>query len=92
MRLPRHERAIVERSKIVDYLLAHEDNSGKAGFFTRFGFTRSHWRVFAALMLRHVAQNSCPCRKVHIWCKIHNRRANNNARRPQPADSICMDY
>lgn len=57
MKLPRHEQAVVERSKIVGYLLAHEDNSGKAGFFTRFGFTQSHWRVFAALLLRHAAQN-----------------------------------
>ncbi len=57
MKLPRHERATVERSKIVDYLLAHEDKSGKAGFFAGFGFTRRHWRVFAALLLRHAAEN-----------------------------------
>ena len=43
MILPNAEKAIVERDKIVDYLLnaAHPDNGGKATFFESLGFRRS---------------------------------------------------
>ena len=41
MRLPNAENAIVEDSKITEYLLCdeHEDGRGKAEFFKSFGFS-----------------------------------------------------
>ena len=45
MKLPNANNAIVERKKIVDYLLdpAHPDNSGKAEFLEALGFRRKEW-------------------------------------------------
>jgi hypothetical protein len=53
MKLPNANEAIVEREKIVDYLLnpAHPDNSGKAGFFEALGFRRNEWNTLAAAFL-----------------------------------------
>jgi hypothetical protein len=50
MRVPNHDRAIVERSKIVDYLLnpIHPDNGGKASFFTNLGFSVNEPDILAA--------------------------------------------
>jgi hypothetical protein len=52
MKLPNAELAVVERGKIVDYLLApsHPDNGGKAEFFFRFGFRADDWTVLAAAL------------------------------------------
>lgn len=49
MKLPNAHLAIVDREKIVDYLLnpAHPDNGGKAKFFVGLGFTVEQWQVFA---------------------------------------------
>ncbi len=49
MRLPNESKAVVERKKIVDYLLnpAHPDNGGKAQFFDRLGFRRKEWKILA---------------------------------------------
>lgn len=59
MSLPNAHLAIVEREKIVEYLLnaAHPDNGGKAPFFMAFGFRPDDWGVFAAA-LRQLALNS----------------------------------
>jgi len=40
LKLPNAERGVVEREKIVDYLLnpTHPDNGGKAEFFFSLGF------------------------------------------------------
>jgi hypothetical protein len=53
MKLPNADKAIVEREKIVDYLLnpAHPDNSGKAEFFETLGFRRKEWKTLAAAFL-----------------------------------------
>ena len=55
MNLPNAINAYVERSKIVDYLLAidHPEGSGKAEFFTRFGFTADKWQVLADALIAH---------------------------------------
>jgi hypothetical protein len=47
--MPNAERALVEREKVVDYLLnpAHPDNGGKAAFFERLGFRRARWEELA---------------------------------------------
>ena len=49
MKLPNAHLAIVDREKIVDYLLnpGHPDNGGKAKFFLRLGFTVEQWQFFA---------------------------------------------
>lgn len=49
MKLPNAHLTIVDREKIVDYLLnpAHSDNGGKAKFFWGLGFTVEQWQVFA---------------------------------------------
>ena len=55
MNLPNAINAYVERSKIVDYLLAfeHPEGSGKAEFFTRFGFTTEKRQVLADALIAH---------------------------------------
>lgn len=49
MMLPDRERARVDRTKIIDYLLSlsHPDGWGKAAFFMRFGFKAEDWEVLA---------------------------------------------
>ena len=49
MRLPNAELAVVEREKIVEYLLnpEHPDNGGKASFFASIGFNREKWETLA---------------------------------------------
>ena len=48
MKLPNLDNAIIDREKIVDYLLnaAHPDNGGKAEFFHSLGFDRDNWQEF----------------------------------------------
>jgi hypothetical protein len=52
MKLPKSHFAIVEREKVVDYLLnpSHPDNGGKALFFTALGFSRDGWALADAFM------------------------------------------
>lgn len=59
MKLPNHERALVPREKITDYLLSpiHKDGRGKAAFFSRFGFTPESWQTLAGALLRHAARH-----------------------------------
>jgi hypothetical protein len=49
MKLPNASKAVVERTKLVDYLLnaAHPDNGGKAEFFEKLGFRRTAWKALA---------------------------------------------
>src|SRR5918912_3454022 len=58
MTLPNAHLALVERGKIVDYLLnpAHPDNGGKATFFIALGFRREDWETLAAA-LRQLAKS-----------------------------------
>ena len=48
VKLPNAENALVERSKVTDYLLAfdHPEGAGKAEFFTRLGFTAAEWEIW----------------------------------------------
>ncbi|HEX8734437.1 MAG TPA: hypothetical protein VF721_03890 [Pyrinomonadaceae bacterium] len=59
MKLPNHDKAIIAREKIVDYLLSfvHKDGRSKAEFFTRFGFTVEHWEVLADALKFHAAEH-----------------------------------
>jgi len=57
MKLPNARRAVVERSKIVDYLLnaSHPGNNGKAAYFESRGFSSKGWRYLAGALL-HLAR------------------------------------
>jgi hypothetical protein len=50
VKLPNAHLGVVEKEKILDYLLnpAHPDNGGKAAFFLGLGFSRSDWQGLAA--------------------------------------------
>ena len=52
MKLPHADEAIVEKEKIVNYLLdaAHPDNGGKARFFTELGFKTEQWEILATAL------------------------------------------
>jgi len=55
MKLPNADKAIVEREKIVEYLLnpEHRYGASKARFFARFGFSRENGNVLAEALLLH---------------------------------------
>ena len=55
MLLPNAEAAVVEKSKVADYLLSpdHPDGRSKAEFFSRFGFQRQEWEVLAQALREH---------------------------------------
>ena len=55
MKLPNVGHARIERTKIVDYLLAvdHPEGAGKAAFFLRFGFAIADWETFADALIAH---------------------------------------
>lgn len=52
LKLPNANLAVVDRKKVVEYLLnrEHPDNGGKAGFFIGMGFNPSDWETFAAAL------------------------------------------
>lgn len=55
MKLPDATSAVVERKKIIEYLLAHDHTSGrsKARFFTSLGFTPGQWDTLAEALVEH---------------------------------------
>lgn len=55
MILPAQERLLVEREKIVDYLLNldHRYGASKARFFSSFGFRRDAWEVLRDALCEH---------------------------------------
>jgi hypothetical protein len=55
VKLPNVDNARIDRTKIVDYLLAadHPEGAAKAGFFSRFGFNISDWQIFAGALISH---------------------------------------
>lgn len=59
MNLPNAINAFAERKKLVDYLLAfdHPEGTGKAEFFTHFGFTSDGWELLASALIRHAQSN-----------------------------------
>jgi len=58
MNIPNEEHALVEREKVVDYLLnvGHPDGFGKAEFFIAQGFKPENWDILADA-LRHLLRN-----------------------------------
>ena len=59
MKLPNANRLLVEREKIVDYLLnpAHRYGASKARFFTEFGFRGEAWEALAEALCEHGRQH-----------------------------------
>ena len=55
MKLPNAGRAIVDESKVVEYLLSarHPDGRSKATFFSGFGFRGQRWVAFARALRDH---------------------------------------
>ena|SRR6516164_8465799 len=55
MKLPNALLAVVEREKVVDYLLnrAHRYGASKAEFFSKYGFLLEKWEVLAQALLQH---------------------------------------
>ena len=51
MKLPNAGQVIVDKEKIINYLLneAHPDNGGKATFFHEPGFDREEWSRFSSV-------------------------------------------
>ena len=72
MKLPNAHLAIVERVKIVEYLLnaSHPDNGGKARFFMALGFRLDDWETLAAA-LRRMALESNVFQKMET---VHGRK------------------
>ena len=59
LKLPNAHLAVIEREKIVDYLLnpAHPDNAGKAQFFSALGFSRDEWQSLAIALCQLAETN-----------------------------------
>ncbi len=59
MKLPNSELVLVEKDKIVNYLLCadHPDGGSKARFFQRFGFTIGEWPALVQALSRHGQEN-----------------------------------
>lgn len=57
MMLPSFQQVVIDRMKVVDYLLnsAHPDNGGKAAFFNGWGFAAADWTRFADAVRSMVA-------------------------------------
>ena len=55
MKLPHAEKVVVEREKIVDYLLnvAHRYGASKARFFSEFGFQVQEWERLGEALREH---------------------------------------
>ena len=65
MRLPHADDAVVDRVKLVDYLLStvHPVGRFKARFFNRLGFVAERWTEFeTALRVKHLSQDAEPGR------------------------------
>ena len=59
MKLPHADKAVIAKSKIVDYLLSlsHPYGRTKAGFFIRHGFSATDWRQFESALKRHLVEH-----------------------------------
>ena len=59
MKLPNAEKLIVDRQKIVEYLLdvTHPRGATKARFFQEFGFHVDHWTDLAEALRAHGREN-----------------------------------
>ena len=58
MKMPNNTQAIIEASKISDYLLSdtHEEGKSKSAFFKRFGFDEIIPSIFEAALKNHARE------------------------------------
>ena len=59
MKLPNLANLVIERAKIVDYLLSdlHEDGRHKAAFFRGFGHRSELWTELVDALRRHATEH-----------------------------------
>ena len=59
MKLPNYQDAVIEREKIIDYLLNHSHRHGasKAKFFAEFGFHEESWETLASALREHAERH-----------------------------------
>jgi fructoselysine-6-P-deglycase FrlB-like protein len=57
--LPGADQAVIDRAKVVDYLLSESHPVGrfKSVFFTALGYSEAAWEVLAADLQRHATDN-----------------------------------
>ena len=57
-RLPHADQVLVERRKIVEYLLSddHPDGLAKARFFNALGFSTDRWSEFSEALVKHALE------------------------------------
>jgi len=55
--LPNFEAIQIDKAKITEYLLSSTNQEGKAGFFTRFGFSVAEWEMLAEAMRHQLANH-----------------------------------
>lgn len=53
MKLPNIESALVEKTKLIGYLLDEEKSGGKAAIFYAMGFTFFSWQLLQSALLNH---------------------------------------
>jgi hypothetical protein len=58
MKLPHVDRAVVSRERILEYLLAEKHPKGKAGFFSRVGFSFDKPDLLAGALRSHALKHS----------------------------------
>lgn len=69
MKLPGAERAVVDRSKISDYLLSESHAVGrfKASFFVALGYSAGGWEVLAIDLRRHAVENDALATEANAY-------------------------
>ena len=58
MKLPNSDSVQIDKVKITKYLLSSINEEGKAGFFTRFGFSVAEWDLLATALRQHVTNHN----------------------------------
>jgi hypothetical protein len=53
LKLPNIANAVIEESKVIDYLLSEENSGGKAEFFTAFSFSSEQWEELRDALFQH---------------------------------------
>jgi hypothetical protein len=88
MPIPNSATAVVERRKIVDYLLnsAHPDNGGNAAFFASLGFSINQPQIFADA-LRMVALQTAALNMIE---SAHGRKCVADGRIDMPSGRCPM--
>ena len=73
LKLPNANVAVVDRTKVVEYLLnrEHPDNGGKADFFIGLGFNPGNWDAFAAALRLLAERLSNPHHGIFTRHKVY---------------------